>query len=134
MTWRLAKSLEILRKQINDTYPKRSKVSDGTIGDTAHAQRKSDHNKDKDGVVRALDITHDPKNGVDCGKIVEALRASGDPRISYIIWNKRIWNPSVSGAWRSYEGNNPHNKHFHLSVKGPPLRDDEREWKWRVTS
>lgn len=31
MSWRLAKSLEVLRSQVNAAYPKRSKASDGTI-------------------------------------------------------------------------------------------------------
>ena len=33
MAWRLAKSLEKLRSQVNAKHPKRSKASDGAIGD-----------------------------------------------------------------------------------------------------
>lgn len=119
MAWRLAKSLEKLRSQINDAYPNRSKVSDGTIGDAAHSSRTSDHNPNPKGVVCALDITHDPKNGVDAGRIAEDLRVSGDKRIKYLISNGRIANPTIAGgAWRKYSGKNPHNHHFHISVKG----------------
>lgn len=119
MGWRLAKSLEKLRAQINEAYPDRSKVSDGTIGDVAHSSRTSDHNPNPAGVVCALDITHDPEHGLDAGRVAETLRVSGDRRIKYLISNGRISNPDVqSGAWRKYTGKNPHNHHFHISVKG----------------
>jgi|HigsolmetaAR201D_1030396.scaffolds.fasta_scaffold15936_2 hypothetical protein len=52
MAWRLARSLEQLRRQIDAAYPGRSKASDGTIGDVAHSQRNSDHNPDAYGSRR----------------------------------------------------------------------------------
>lgn len=124
--WRIAKSLLALREQVNRKAPGRSKASDGTIGDAAHASRASDHNpwvKDGSvGVVTALDITHDPTNGCDAGAIVEAIRGSRDTRVKYVIWNRRIANPLPIGgqppwAWRPYTGSNPHSKHCHISVK-----------------
>ena len=119
MAWRVAKCLETLRQQVNAKWPGRSKASDGLIGDAAHASRKSDHNpwvKDGSmGVVTALDITHDPAHGCDAGKIAEAVKS--DPRVKYLIWNRRIWNPSISKSWRAYSGANPHTKHVHISVK-----------------
>jgi peptidoglycan hydrolase-like protein with peptidoglycan-binding domain len=135
MSWRLAKSLETLRKQINEAAPGRSKASDGTVGDAAHATRASDHNPwVKDGavgVVTALDITHDPLNGVDCAAIAEALRASRDPRLKYIIWNRRIWTPTQSPNWRAYKGVNPHDRHVHVSVISTKARyDNEGPWAW----
>lgn len=139
MAWRLAKSLDVLRAQINDAYPKRRKSSDGTIGDEKHATRSSDHNpwvKDgKMGVVTAIDFTHDPEQGVDAGKLAEILRASRDPRIKYIISNKRIANSSKTGgaeawAWRPYGGKNPHTMHMHLSVKSDKANyDSTKPWK-----
>ncbi len=129
MTWRLAKSLETLRKQINEAAPKRVKTSDGTIGDAAHSSRASDHNP-VGGVVHAIDITHDPQNGVNCNLIATALKGSGDPRIKYVIWNKFIWNPDVSPDWRPYSGANPHNKHIHVSVRAGRLADDTGPWSW----
>lgn len=127
MAWRLAKSLEGLRTQINAAVPNRSKVSDGTVGDLAHASRKSDHNPDAKGVVRALDITHDPLHGVDAGKIAEAIRVSADPRVSYIISNGRIANSGQ--PWRVYTGSNKHTQHFHVSVVADDaLADHMKPW------
>lgn len=120
-TWRVAKSLEKLRQQINTMAPTRNKSSDGTIGDAAHASRNSDHNpwvKDgKMGVVTALDITNDPKNGVDAGKLSEHLRTRHDSRIKYVICNRRIFSSTTNPwQWRPYTGTNPHTAHFHVSV------------------
>lgn len=135
MSWRLAKSLETLRAQINEAAPGRSKASDGTIGDAAHVTRSSDHNPwIKDGamgIVTALDITHDPRNGVDCAAIAEALKASNDARIKYIIWNRRIWTRAKSEGWTVYKGVNPHDKHAHISVASTKARyDDAKPWAW----
>lgn len=127
MAYRLAKSLERLRAQVNAAYPNRSKTSDGWIGDAAHRARPSDHNPNASGVVQALDITHDPKNGVDSGALAEKLRASGDPRIKYIISNHRIANSGQ--PWRKYTGSNPHTMHVHISVKdAAKFYDDAGDW------
>lgn len=136
MAWRLAKSLETLRAQVNAAYPGRDKSADGSIGDAAHASRSSDHNpwvKDgKTGIVTAIDITHDPEVGLDAGKLADALRASRDPRIKYIISNRRICS-GASGTspwrWRKYSGANPHNHHVHLSVESKKsLYDSVEPW------
>jgi hypothetical protein len=128
MATRRAYALETLLKQYNALYPKRSKVSDGWIGDTAHqsAGSASDHNPDANGIVRAQDFTHDPANGMDCN--VESLRVvnSLDPRTAYLIWNRRIWEPGK--GWNTYTGKNPHDKHMHLSVKAAN-GDDASPWK-----
>lgn len=124
--WRVAKSLLKLRDQVNARAPRRNKASDGTIGDTAHCQRNSDHNpwvRDGSiGVVTAMDITNDPARGCDVNTIAEAIRASRDSRVKYIIWNRRIANSAAIGSaepwqWRPYSGTNPHTKHVHISVK-----------------
>ena len=87
MTWRLAGSLVTLRNEINAAYPGRSKVSDGSIGDTSHSARVSDHNPDAGGVVRAIDVTQDdpfdtPTPADDVAEAVaEFLRQKKDPRI-----------------------------------------------------
>jgi hypothetical protein len=131
MTWRVAASLLQLRNQINAMHPKRKKLSDGTIGDRAHASRSSDHNpwvRDAGvGVVTALDITHDPANGVNCHELAERLK--DDPRVKYVIWNRRIYNAALAQVWRAYRGKNPHTVHIHVSVHPiKRLYDSVRIW------
>lgn len=139
MSWRVAGSLERLLQEINAKFPNRSRASDGSIGDAAHASRASDHNpyiKDGRGigVVRARDFTHDPRNGFDSYKFARSLARSNDKRIKYIISNGEIWNPSVSQSWRHYSGSNPHDHHAHVSVdEGPQsVYDDQRDWSWEA--
>lgn len=132
-SWRLAKSLEVLRLQVDTSAPNRSKVADGTIGDAAHATRKSDHNpwvKDANGtpVVTALDITHDPNDGVDCALLAEALIL--DPRTKYVIFAGKIYNASVARRWRPYDGPNKHHHHLHISVEETQKHfDDTTPWR-----
>lgn len=127
---RLAHSLATLRDQCNAAAPKRSKKSDGWIGDTAHSARKSDHNPNARGVVQALDITHDPKNGMNSYGLAETLRLSRDPRIKYVISNGRIFSATESPwQWRKYSGSNKHSMHVHVSVADDPKKyDDDSEW------
>ena len=130
MTWRVAKSLETLRRQVNDMAPGRSTASDGTIGDQSHQLTNSDHNPNAANVVTAMDITHDPAHGVDAGAMAEMLRLSQDPRIKYIISNRRIASSKIQPwVWRPYNGANAHTKHFHVSVMpDPKLYDDTAPW------
>lgn len=129
--WRVAKSLETLREQIDRKAPIRRRSHDGTIGDAAHSIRKSDHNPNGQGVVTALDITHDPASGCDCRAIADALVKSRDPRIKYIIWNRAICSSKVSPwKWRPYRGEHPHDKHLHVSVDADPaLHDAVKAWR-----
>lgn len=141
-SWRVARALEVMLKEVNKRWPKRSKVSDGSIGDAAHASRSSDHNpwiKDANGqgVVRARDITAD---GIDAGWLAEHFRilgALGDKRLSptgYVIFNKRIAGAGTGAkrwAWRSYNGPNAHKHHVHLSATqtaGAGGFDSEASW------
>jgi hypothetical protein len=136
--WRTAKGLITLRDQMNARAPKRKKSHDGTIGDKAHKSRSSDHNPwvtdSGKGVVTAIDITHDPANGCDANAIAEAVRKARDPRVKYIIWNRRIANSAPmdgqpAWAWRPYTGKNPHDKHVHISVKPTKaLYDSTTPW------
>jgi peptidoglycan hydrolase-like protein with peptidoglycan-binding domain len=126
MSWRLAKSLETLRAQINTRYPRRDRKSDGTIGDAAHSSRTSDHNPDSKGRVCAFDITRDEANGPDLAKMIPLLLA--DKRTKYVIYDKRIYNPSINGgAARPYNGANAHKQHLHLSVNQAGA-DDTASW------
>lgn len=113
MSWRLANSLTTLRNQVNAACPNRSKVSDGTIGDAAHAASASDHNPNRNGVVCALDLTHDPANGFDAHALAEHLRQNRHPNLRYVISNARI-----AGYWNNWqwEASSGHYQHCHISV------------------
>jgi hypothetical protein len=136
--WRPAASLEVYKRQLNEVAPSRSKLSDGTIGDAAHQaeQCSSDHNsccvKDSKGVwvITAEDYTHDPIHGADMGKLSEALRLSRDPRIAYVIFNRRIFSSTVSPwVWRTYSGSSPHTEHMHVSVRHiQSVYDNTQPW------
>jgi hypothetical protein len=132
--WRVAKSLDHLLAQVNQLAPSRSKASDGSIGDANHQTRDSDHNPwvtdGTMGIVTARDITHDRKNGCDAQHIADAIVAARDPRVKYIIWNRRICSSVVSPwKWRAYGGSNPHTKHIHISVLPEKDKyDDESDW------
>ena len=126
MAWRLALSLEKLRSQINAAFPARSKASDGSIGDQAHASRASDHNPNAQGVVTAIDITHDPEHGVD-GEVLSRALAQ-DKRTKYVIFAGEIYRtykPNL--GWAKYTGPNSHHHHVHISVKQESA-DDESPW------
>ena len=128
MAWRLAKSLKQLQKQINEMAPGRSRVSDGTIGDAAHSARKSDHNPNGQGIVAAIDVTHDPSGGCDGRILSRSLIA--DSRVKYVIFNSQIWK-ARTGQWEFYDGHNPHDHHVHVSVK-PDALDQTQDWAVRI--
>lgn len=119
--YHLSPGLTQLRNEINVAWPNRDKASDGWIGDTAHAARKSDHNPDWDsgGVVRALDVD---KDGID----IDALwrTAKDDGRVEYIIWAHHIATRANGFIWARYKGINPHDKHMHISTRHDPHWDN----------
>lgn len=130
MSWRVAKSLLQLRQQVNEAFPARDKTSDGTIGDTSHKARKSDHNPNVAGVVTAMDIDRDFNDGHDGRELVSALVASKDSRVKYIIFERQITVPGDITRWKPYHGKNAHNHHIHISVSASPkLYDDPAPWK-----
>jgi hypothetical protein len=127
--WTLAPSLVALEAEANRLAPGRSQASDGSIGDQAHQARKSDHNP-KSGYVDAIDLTHDPRHGFDAHGWAEVIARRGDPRLKYVISNRRIHDPrrDALGAWRPYSGtSNPHTAHIHISIL-PSGRSDTRPW------
>lgn len=127
---RLAKSLVTLIDQVDARWPKRDRSSDGTIGDVRHQATKSEHNPDSNGIVRALDVSNDPANGLVARKLAETLVASRDPRILYVISNAQIISSVVQPwVWRPYSGVNAHEHHCHISVvESPALYDDTKPW------
>jgi len=123
-SWRLAEGLKKLRIQINERYPLRSKVSDGSVGDLQHQQRASDHNPNAAGVVTAIDITKDDEHGPNLSLLAHALTT--DPRTKYVIYEARIWK-ARTGEWSAYTGINAHRHHLHVSIK-TDLADDIHTW------
>jgi len=148
--WRTAHSLDVLVHEVDKLAPHRSRVSDGTIGDAAHATRLSDHNPwvilAGIGIVRARDFTQDPAGGLDCDRLahelVELMKA-GHPALksgAYIIWDGKILSfDRLDEGWRPYTHGDPHTGHLHLSVSGPTTRtppgyDSTRPWKITLTA
>lgn len=127
--WKLAPCLIAMEAEADLIAPRRRRTSDGSIGDHAHAVRRSDHNPDEEGVtdwVDALDISHDPAGGMDIHAHARTIAARRDPRIDYIISNRRIWS-RTNPTWRPYNGSNPHTLHAHFSVVDA-LRGDTSPW------
>lgn len=129
MSWRLAKSLEVLRAQVDATHPDRPKGSDGTIGDRAHRNRKSAHNPDRHDVVRAWDCTAPVGH-----EVANALVDNPDPRLRLVISKGRIateyeYRGIPPWTWRRYTGSNPHNTHAHIEVlTDPDVYDQHQQW------
>jgi hypothetical protein len=121
MTYKLCKAGQQLRLQVDDSYPDRDKSSDGWIGDTSHKARRSDHNPDAKGIVRAIDIDRDlsgkakPDLMPYLADQIRVCAKHGDKRISYIIFAGRIASSRMGWRWRKYRGINPHDKHCHIS-------------------
>jgi hypothetical protein len=135
MAWRVAKSLDVLLKQVNEKWPNRDKSSDGSIGDEAHSARESDHNPNPAGVVCARDFTNDPNGAPNSRALAENLVASKDQRIKYLISNAQICSGTQQDheawVWRPYAGTNDHRHHMHISVKpSPAFYDDTALWKF----
>lgn len=134
MSWRLAESLKQFRTEINAAFPGRNKASDGSIGDQSHSARTSDHNPNDAGVVCAIDVTHDPASSCTGERLAAALIKSKDPRIKYLIWNKRMCRAyphqgSPAWTWKPYNGANAHQHHIHISVVADKnLYDSTDEW------
>jgi hypothetical protein len=117
---KLSKAAAQLREQFDDCFSDRDRTSDGWIGDSRHAARKSDHNPDEQGWVRAIDVDRDlsgkPKPDI-MPDVADQLRilAKSDKRISYIIFAGKIASSKKGWAWRTYEGINKHDHHCHIS-------------------
>jgi hypothetical protein len=112
-------------RQATALAPKRKKASDGLLPSKAHikASPNSDHN-----TGLAVDLTHDPKAGIDCAEIFEKLKE--DERVAYLIFNKKIWSRlKASAGNRVYTGSNPHNKHLHISINADSANDTS-PWFW----
>ena len=125
MKVKLSKAAIQLREQIDDSFPDRSRLSDGWIADARHMRAgKSDHIPDADGWVRAIDVSRGLFQGSEpdiMGDLVDQLRfackSKREKRIAYIIFDGRICSPILNWKWRTYKGANKHVKHAHFSFK-----------------
>jgi hypothetical protein len=117
-------AIAVLR-QATAIAPLRMKASDGLLPSQAHIKQSpnSDHN-----TGLAVDLTHDPKNGIDCAEIFEKLKE--DKRVEYLIFKGQIWSKTKAKLGnRRYTGSNPHNKHLHISIKST-MATDTSPWFW----
>jgi len=117
-------AIAVLR-QATALFPKRKKLSDGLLPSKAHlvASPNSDHN-----TGLAVDLTHDPKTGIDCADIFEKLKE--DERVKYLIFQGKIWSRERRKEGnRKYSGSNPHNKHLHISINDTHSNDTS-PWFW----
>ena len=117
-------ALAVLR-QATALKPLRKKASDGLLPSAAHMKQSptSDHN-----TGYAVDLTHDPENGIDCVTIFEKLKE--DKRVKYLIFQGKIWSKDKAKLGnRRYTGTNAHNKHLHISIEST-MGTDTSPWFW----
>ena len=117
-------AIAVLR-QATALRPKRKKASDGLLPSAAHMKQSptSDHN-----TGLAVDLTHDPENGIDCVDIFEKLKE--DKRVKYLIFQGKIWSKEKNKLGnRRYTGSNAHNKHLHISIEST-MGTDTSPWFW----
>ena len=110
-------------QQATALKPKRKKISDGLLPSVAHQKQNpnSDHN-----TGLAVDLTHDPVNGIDCVDIYNRLKSDG--RVKYLIFQGKIW--SKDKGEKKYTGTNQHNKHLHISIKDESANDTSPWFGW----
>ena len=110
-------------RQATALRPKRKKASDGLLPSAAHVRQNpnSDHNSGY-----AVDLTHDPKNGINCVEMF--IKLQDDKRVKYLIFKGRIWS-QAKGVLK-YTGSNPHNSHLHISIKEGYGCDESAWFPW----
>ena len=143
MVRRVIASALKLRDQVDALSPNRSKASDGTWPSQQHHEQNpgSDHEPHEvpgvgDQIGTAVDITHDPKRGVDIGVIAEQIRLSRDPRLKYFIFRDRMFSSYATSkypawTWRPYSGTY-HGDHGHLSTVDAKIADTSTPWRIQV--
>ena len=119
-TWQVVPSLIVLLAQVDEAWPA-PHAADGTLASVRHREVSplSDHNPDINGDVRAADIGEVTED--DAFVLAEAIRVSKDPRVKYVIHEKRMFSyyekhDVPSFTWRPYSGANGHWSHVHISV------------------
>jgi peptidoglycan hydrolase-like protein with peptidoglycan-binding domain len=141
--WYASPSLVKLRKEVDARWPARSRISDGVIGDARHAARTGSHNPvgasggpkvGTRGAVHAIDIT---SSGIDVDAFLSAV--VGDPRVWYVIHDRRIWSRTTGWAPRAHTGE-PHTTHIHVNLRedsqsvAVAAENDTRSWFDRAST
>lgn len=124
----LAPCLKICAAELFPGFPRKGS-SDGWVGDTSHAARKSDHNPDyrNGGVIRAIDGDKDG-NPLPMDRILQLVIA--DNRTEYVIWNGFIYSRAFGFRKRVYTGKNKHAGHMHISCRhGKTYEDSTASWR-----
>lgn len=138
-SWVLIPAAQSLFDAFDRIAPNRDHASDGSIGDTAHQQEASDHNPDETGntggmedsdninEVHAIDVDDDlNESDLTMEKCVQKIlsycrRNNSDPlnepRLRYIIYNRRIWSASSNWVEKTYTGASAHTEHAHFSFE-----------------
>lgn len=144
--WRVVKSIPVLTSQLRAACPRAVPpatplTSWGTIADDAHSSSSSHYPHyisvlGSEAVVRAADYPHAPNLGMDGHTITQALVASRDRRIDYIIFDHRIVSGHpVDGVsaweWRPYNGSDSHTEHFHVNIVADRIADSQEAWQIR---
>ena len=124
--WYLAPALVKLRAEVRAFRPG---TQVDTIGDEKHQNRVSDHNPDRYGCVRAIDVHTNA--GIDGHAFVG--RILHDRRVKYVIHDRTIWRaypkPGLPARTPAhYDGINPHATHVHVSVWPDSRADDASTW------
>jgi hypothetical protein len=133
--WRAAGSIVTFGKQIEAIRPGKFRT-DGTVASKQHdlTSPTSDHRPSPRvglGTVRALDFAEGTPGFVD--EVAETLRLSRDPRILYVIHDRRKFSSTPTTKfpafeWRPYTGENGHLTHGHLSVVSGELGEQTQEF------
>lgn len=131
--WILVPSLGRLADEIEAKFPERH-GADGTVASKGHdaTNPSSDHRPHPTtgpGKVRALDAGENTEN--DAFLIAERIRTRRDPRIKYVIHERRLFSsypksPYPSYTWRPYSGAG-HLSHVHVSTLSQ-YDNDTRPW------
>lgn len=121
--WILNGAVQSLAEQIEAEWPE-NHPADGTVASRPHDANNpnSDHRPrpfSGPGVVDALDMGEVTED--DGYLLAEQLRLSRDPRLKYVIHERRIFSSYSNSQrraweWGPYSGANAHLSHVHVSV------------------
>jgi len=138
----LVPCLVTLRGEFDRIAPGRDKGADGWVGDAAHQETSSDHNWDETGQVpirdpdtinevHAIDVDASGPwpAGLSMERLVQHVVARRDPRLRYVIYNRRIWRADQGWRESAYTLPNGHVAHAHFSASYDTAREaDTRPW------